>query len=112
MNILSIAILLFLVLEISNVIMLYFTPGTKKGNGLGVFNAYEKSKSDPEIHALIKYLVNWVAGSKLIFIALLIVIIFTADDNTIFFSVIVLILSILTFFWRLFPIIRNMDKKK
>jgi len=111
MNILSIAILLFLVLETLNVIMLYFTPGTKKGNGLGVFNAYEKSKKDPEVHALVKYLINWVAGTKLIFIALLIVIILTANDNTIFFSVIALILSILTFYWRLFPAIRNMDKK-
>ena len=111
MNILSIAILLFLILETLNVIMLYFTPGTKKGNGLGVFNAYEKSKSDPEVHALVKYLINWVAGTKLIFIALLVVIIVTADDNTIFYSVVVLILSILTFFWRLYPAIRDMDKR-
>lgn len=47
--------------------MLYFTPGTHRGNGLGVFNAYEKSKSDSEVHSLVKYLINWVAGTKLIF---------------------------------------------
>jgi hypothetical protein len=58
MNILSIVIILFLILETLNVIMLYFTPGTRRGNGLGVFNAYEKSKSDPEVHALVKYLIN------------------------------------------------------
>jgi hypothetical protein len=68
MKILSIAIIAFLVLEVLNVIMLYFTPGTSRGNGLGVFNAYEKSKADPEIHALVKYLINWVAGTKIIFI--------------------------------------------
>ena len=71
MDILSIVILIFLLLETSNVIMLYFVPETKKGNGIGVFNAYEKSKNDPEVHALVKYLIIWVAGTKLIFIALL-----------------------------------------
>ena len=64
MNILSIAIIVFLVLETSNVIMLYFTPGTRMGNGMGVFDAYEKSKKDPEVHALLRYLINWVAFSQ------------------------------------------------
>lgn len=60
--------------------MHYFTPGTHRGNGLGVFNAYEKSKKDPEIHALVRYLINWVAGTKIIFIALLIVTLITGDN--------------------------------
>lgn len=110
MDILSIVIVIFLVLETSNVLMLYFTPGTRRGNGLGVFNAYEKSKADPEVHALVKYLINWVAGTKLIFIVLLIVILFTGDSNTRFLSVIALIVSIFTFFWRLYPAIRNLDR--
>ncbi|MDX2430458.1 MAG: hypothetical protein QNK35_05965 [Bacteroides sp.] len=109
MDILSIVILIFLVLETSNVLMLYFTPGTRCGNGLGVFNAYEKSKADPEVHALVKYLINWVAGTKLIFILLLIVVLFTGDSNTRILSVIALIVSIFTFFWRLYPAIRNLD---
>lgn len=109
MDILSIVILIFLVLETSNVLMLYFTPGTRRGNGLGVFNAYEKSKADPEVHALVKYLINWVAGTKLIFILLLIVVLFTGDSNTRILSVIALIVSIFTFFWRLYPAIRNLD---
>ena len=110
MGILSIAIIAFLVLETSNVVMLYFIPGTRKGNGLGVFNAYEKSKADPEVHALVRYLIFWVAGTKLIFIALLIVVLIKGDESTILFSVIALIFSILTFFWRLYPIVRKMDK--
>lgn len=110
MSILSIVIIVFLVLETSNVLMLYFTPGTKMGNGIGVFNAYEKSKKDPEVHKLVKYLINWVAGTKLIFIALLIVILIKGNEETILLSVIALIISIFTFFWRLYPIIRNMDK--
>lgn len=112
MNILSIVMIAFIILETSNVLMLYFTPGTKRGNGLGVFNAYEKSKSDPEIHDLIRYLINWVAGTKIIFIALLIVIICIGNDTIKVYSLIVLILSILTFFWRLYPLIRKIDNNK
>lgn len=111
MNILSIAIIIFLVLETSNVIMLYFTPGTRMGNGMGVFDAFEKSQKDPEVHALVRYLINWVAGTKIIFIALLIVILIKGDNTTKLYSVIALILSILTYFWRLHPAIRNMDRQ-
>jgi len=110
MIVLSIAIIAFGVLEILNVLMLYFTPGTKMGNGVGVFNAYEKSKADPEIHALVRYLINWVAGTKLIFIALLAVVIVVGNSSTRLFSVIALVLSILSFFWRLYPAIRTMDR--
>ena len=109
MDILSIAIIVFLIFESLNVFMLYFTPGTRLGNGLGVFNAYEKSKSDPELHSLVQYLINCVAGTKLIFIVLLIVILMTGDGTGRFIAVIALIVSILTFFWRLYPAIRNMD---
>ena len=110
MDILTIVLLIFLALEISNVFMLYFIPETKKGNGVGVFNAYEKSKQDPEVHALIKYLISWVAGTKIIFIALLLVIIFTGNKETILLSTLALIVSILTFYWRLYPMIKQMDK--
>lgn len=110
-KLITIAILAFLVLETLNVIILYFTPTSKKGNGLGVFNAYEKSKEIPEVHALVKYLINWVAGTKLIFIALLIVIIIKADESTQMLSVTALILSILSFYWRLYPSIKKMDKE-
>ena len=47
MSILSIAIGIFIVLESLNILTLYFNPGTQLGNGVGVFNAWEKSKSDP-----------------------------------------------------------------
>ena len=110
MNILTVVIILFLILETSNVFMLYVTPGTRRGNGLGVFNAFEKSKQDPEVHALVRYLVNWVAGTKLIFIMLLIVILIFGNITTRIFSVIALIISILTFFWRLYPEIRTLDQ--
>ncbi len=111
MTILSIAIILFILLESLNVLTLYFNPGSQMGNGLGVFNAWEKSKSDPEMHQFVRYLVFWVAGAKLIFIALLIVILLTTGESTQLFTVIAMIASILSFFWRLFPIIKGLDEE-
>jgi len=96
-------------MEAANVATLYFNPGSKLMNGVGIFNAWEKSKSDPEIHNFIKYLVNWVAGAKLIFIMLLVVILLMADDQTLTYTAAALVISIASFFWRLFPLIRKMD---
>lgn len=101
----------FLLLEVTNVLTLYFFPGSKLANGMGVFKAWEKSKQDSEVHDLIKYLVNWVAGTKLIFILLLIVILLTAEDQTLLYAGAAMAGSISSFFWRLFPLIRRMDKK-
>lgn len=111
MEILSIAISVFILLELSNVIILYFKPDSKLGNGVAVFNAWEKSKSDPEMHSFIEYLVYWVAGTKLIFIVLLIVILLTGNDTTKLLSVVALILSIASFYWKLYPIIKQLDDK-
>ena len=110
MNLITIVTIAFLILEATNVLALYFFPGSKYANSVGVFKAWEKSKSDPEIHNFVKYLVNWVAGTKIIFILLLIVILYTADDQTLVFSSITLIIAIASFFWRLFPLIRRMDR--
>ena len=111
MNILTIAMGIFVCLELMNVAMLYFTPGARRGNGIGVFNAWEKSKENDEVHQLVKYLVNWVAGTKLIFIGLLIVIIFTGGRTSQLFAVAAMIPSRLTFCWKLYPTIRRMDLK-
>jgi hypothetical protein len=101
----------FLIMEIGNVVTLYFFPGSKLANGVGVFTAWEKSKADPEIHNFVKYLVNWVAGAKLIFIMLLAVILFTADDQPLIITGAALVVSIASFYWRLFPLIRKMDRE-
>ncbi len=109
MTILQIVFLLFCLLELSNVIMMYFAPGSKNANAVGIFTAWEKSKQYPEIHDFIKYLVYWVAGTKLIFIFLLIGIVIFADPKTQLISGLIMIVSISTFYWRLFPLIRKMD---
>ncbi|MBE2223889.1 MAG: hypothetical protein IAF02_20280 [Anaerolineae bacterium] len=110
MNVLSISILIFILLESLNILMLYFNPGSQMGNGVGIFNAWERSKADAEMHLFVRYLVNWVAGTKLIFIALLIVILLSTGDNTKLLTVVALIASISSFFWRLFPIVKTLDK--
>ena len=111
MNLINIFIIGFLTLEATNVIALYFFPDTKYANSIGVFKAWEKSKKDPEIFDFVKYLVNWVAGTKLIFILLLIVIVFTENDKSMIFTGTALVISIASFFWRLFPLIRKMDSE-
>jgi hypothetical protein len=110
MNLITIVIIAFLILEATNVLTLYFFPGSKYANGVGVIKAWEKSKGDPEIHNFVKYLVNWVAGTKLIFILLLIVILYTADGQSLVLTSVALVISIASFFWRLFPLIRRMDR--
>lgn len=112
MNAISIVTIGFLLLEATNVITLYFFPGFKYANGVGMFTAWEKSKQDPEVHDFVKYLVNWVAGTKLIFILLLIVIMATASERTLLFSAVAMVISIASFFWRLFPLIRKMDRNQ
>jgi len=110
MTIIQIVVSGFILLELSNVMALYFAPGSKYANAVGVFSAWEKSKQYPEIHDLVKYLAYWVAGTKLIFLLLLTVIIIFADAETQRISVMALIVAILSFYWRLFPLIRKMDQ--
>ena len=110
MNIIYFVIIAFLLLESTNIAALYFFPDSKLANSIGVFKAWEKSKDDPEIHNFVKYLVNWVAGTKLIFILLLVVILLTADEQTLLLTGVALIVSIAVFFWRLFPLVRQMDR--
>lgn len=111
MSIISIVIIVFMVLELMNVSMLYFSPGSKMGNGIGVFNAWEASKENESVHALVKYLVYWVAGTKLIFIGLLLVILITGSATSQIWSAVVMVLSICSFYWRLYPIMKGLDQK-
>lgn len=111
MNLIKIVLIGFIFLESTNVVALYFFPDSKLANSIGVFKAWEKSKGDHEIHDLAKYLVNWVAGTKLIFILLLVIILFTADNRTLILAGGTMVLSISSFYWRLFPLIRKMDRE-
>jgi len=110
MTLIEAVILAFITLEASNVLALYFAPGSKYANAVGVFTAWEKSKQYPEIHDFVKYLVYWVAGTKLMFLLLLATIIIYADISIQRMSLIALLIATLSFYWRLFPLIRRMDR--
>lgn len=110
MILLRIVTIAFIVLEFANVLALYGKPDFKFANAVGMFKAWEKSKEDSDMHDFVTYLVNWIAGTKLIFIMLLAVILIFGDDRTQIYALLALILSILTFYWKLYPLIKKMDK--
>ncbi len=90
-------------------LVLYFKPDTFIGNGVGVFNFWNKSKEDEEAHLFARYMTNWVAGVKLIFIALLLVIVVYGSDLLKILSLAVTTISISTFYIRLYPIMKRLD---
>lgn len=111
MSILDVAIIGFIIMETANVLILYFAPDVKRGNGVAVFNHWEIAKMDEASHLFALYMTNWVAGTKLIFIVLLVVILLTAGESTKFFSIVVMVASIASYYWRLHPIIKKLDQK-
>ncbi len=111
MNILDWAIVIFILMESANVCILYWFPDSKKGNGVAVFDHWHLSKEEESAHLFTRYMTNWVAGTKLIFIVLLTVILLVGDESIKPWTVGVMILSIATYFWRLHPIIRDLDSR-
>ncbi len=107
----KIVILIFILLESANVLTLYFFPESRYANSLSVFHAWEKSKADPEMHRFTRYMANWVAGTKLIFLFLLAVILWTGSEQTLRLTSAVMALTIATFFWRMFPLVRQMGRE-
>lgn len=110
MNVLSAAIVFFIIMESMNVIILYFFPHTFLGNGVGVFDDYMDNRNT-ELSLFHSYMVNWVAGVKLIFIFLLVVILLLGDDRIKLWADIAMVLSIATYYFRLNRIIRELDRR-
>lgn len=109
MQILNIAIAIFIIMESANVYILYFMPDSKIGNGVAVFNSWFKAKEDVHMELFARYMANWVAGVKLIFILLLLAILFFGDETLKVITIFVMILSISTYYFRLNPIIKKLD---
>ncbi len=109
MNMLDIAILIFVIMEGANVCILYFAPDSRLGNGVAIFNEWERSKEDEGAHLFARYMTYWVAGTKLIFIVLLLVVLFTGGETTKLCAVGAMVLSIATYFWKLHPIVKKLD---
>lgn len=109
MDILSVAIIIFCIMELGNVLILYFMPDSKLGNGVAVFDSWRDSKKEKPLDLFAHYMAYWVAGVKLIFIFLLLVILLTGSELTKVWAVVAMILSIATYFWKLHPIIKELD---
>jgi hypothetical protein len=110
MTLLDIALIIFVVLETLNVVLLYTMPGSTMGNAVGVFKAFGKTREDPRVAVFVDYLVNWVAGTKLIFIVLIIGVLIVRSPEMKEYSGIALVFSIMTFYIKLYPALKRMDK--
>ena len=97
-------------MELGNVLILYFMPDLKLGNGVAVFDSQNEVKEDKVLNLFSHYMAYWVAGVKLIFIFLLVVVLLTGTETTRVWAVVAMILSIATYFWCLHPIIKELDK--
>lgn len=91
-------------MEFANVIILYFKPNSKLGNGVAVFDSWNDIKEDESLDLFGHYMAYWFARVKLIFIFLLLVVLFTGSEMTKIFAVVAMNLSIATYFWKLHPI--------
>lgn len=107
--ILDIAIIIFCIMKLGNVLILYFKPDSKLGNGVAVFVAWKDVKEDKNLDLFAHYMAYWVAGVKLIFIFLLLVVLLTGNETTKIWAVVAMIISIATYFWKLHPIIKKLD---
>jgi hypothetical protein len=109
--VLTTLVAVFLVLETANVAALYVSPGSRRFNAVGVFTAWTSSQRDGDLHDVVRYLVFWVAGTKVIVIALWLAILLVGDPTTQLWASIVMVPAIATFYWKLFPIIRRLDAR-
>ena len=111
MNVLQIVIIVFCILESLNILVLYSGPTLKQGNGVGVFKKVHEIDPNDETFQLIKYLTNWVANVKVIFVALAIIIVIFADKDVQLYAAIAFVFSIALFYFTLYPIMKKIDEQ-
>lgn len=109
MNAIQVSLLVFVIIETLNMLELYFMQDNCVFNGICLFSGWEKSKENPEVNGLIRYLLNWLAGMKMMVIGLVLVLIFTAPRQTLFLAAISMVITIGSFYWRMYPIICKAD---
>ena len=109
MTAIQVTLLVIMTVEVLSVLELYFMQDRCVFNGVAMFKVCAAARKDPELFGLIRYLVNWVAGVKLIGIGLMGVIVFTAPENLLIYAAVAMVLAIASFFWRMFPMSRQFD---
>jgi len=86
-------------------------PKMKEGNGVGIFKAIHELDEQDQSYALVKYLINWVANVKIIFVALAITIVIFGEEIVQFHAVLALMFSTFMFYFTLYPILKKLDDK-
>ena len=112
MTLLDIALIIFVVLETLNVALLYTMPGSTRDNAVGVFKAFGKTREDPAVAVFVDHLINWLAGSKPIFIVLIIGVLLAGSPEIKVYNGIALVFSIMTFYLRLCLALKRMDQER
>ena len=56
MDILSIAIIIFCIMETGNVMILYFMPDSRPGNGVAVFDSWHEAKENSAMDLFSHYM--------------------------------------------------------
>ena len=108
--ILRIAILAFVVMEASNIVIMYARPDFPYGNSMRTFRQWYKAQGDEPSRLFVKYMVRWVANCKLIFLVLLIVVVIVGNEISTVCAVIATVVSIGIYFVSLHPIIKKLDQ--
>lgn len=109
MSAIQVSLIVIMAVEVLSVLELYFLQDRCIFNGVAMFKICVLAREDPDLFGMVRYLVNWIAGVKLIVIGLLGVIVLTAPENTILYAAISLVITIASFFWRMFPAVRKFD---
>ena len=109
MLILKAALIIFIAMELSNVIIMYFNPDFKYGNSMSTFKQWHKSQQSEPERLFVKYMVNWVANCKLIFLTLLTAVLLFGNETITVWAVIATIFSISIYFISLHPTIKKLD---
>lgn len=112
MTVASWVLISFAVLELSNIFTMYFSPGAKYANAMGVFLYWQERSEASHQAMMIDYLVSWIAGVKLAMVALVVLILVAGDATLHKYACIVLLLTTLTFYWRLYPAIAAMSQQQ
>ncbi len=105
---LRIPIIIFVVLELLNVTLLYYKPDFEHGNSMAVFKNFIYPINE-SVNLFNRYMVNWVGNSKLIFIALLVMIVIMGEDDMLVVTNMLLVIMIGAYFTRLAPIMKELD---
>lgn len=83
----------------------------KQGNGVGIFTDFEELDQDHNYHQLIRYLTNWIANAKFIFVALGITIVIFGNEVVQLHAALALIFSTFMFYITLYPILLKLDEE-